>query len=361
MRIYSQLLVAAGLLTAGNLFAADATNGPLRKVAIIVENRAGAQFNDKVAVLDDLLGSQIAGNGYSIISPEVVTRALSGQTNALDSALNSNTSALRFAQNLGADFILIPSITTYGTEKKAYTGDGVTTVNVIHTLRVSYKIAEAGAGGEIKGDTITATKTVRQSGNLLTEDTDTLNALLADVAGQLAGTIAQNANSLPTEVAKDKRVGFTIACTITDPRQQPILVSAVGVSADHNLIFTNQPIAVQPFNVTVELDGVAVGSAPGVFQAQPGLHKLNLAREGFDTWSRTVNIYEGQTLNVALQMSVAGYARWMEMTDFLSKLDSNRKLTDAEVKKVEGIAKFFNESQYRVDTKENLKIYNSPY
>ncbi len=52
MRTFSLFPLAAGLLTAGNLFAADATNDmALRKVAIIVENRAGAQFNDKVTVL----------------------------------------------------------------------------------------------------------------------------------------------------------------------------------------------------------------------------------------------------------------------------------------------------------------------
>ena len=265
MRLFTRLFLAAGLLTAGNLFADDATNAPLRKVAIIVENHAGAQFNDKVAVLEDLLGSRIAGEGYSVISRAVTVNALksydtagvavtsqtalnasaggasahnstasiSGQgdsaqtaaiggtaandsgtnsaaldlarkdsaqiaasqanadsasghssaaldlarsgsaqvavtpeTTKLDQALSDNTSALRLAQTFGADFILIPSITSYGTEKKTYTGNGIATINVIHNLRVGYKIAEAGAGGEIKGGTVLATKTIRQSERL---------------------------------------------------------------------------------------------------------------------------------------------------------------------------------------------------
>ena len=69
---------------------------------------------------------------------------------------------------------------------------------------------------------------------------------------------------------------------------------------------TNAPIEVQPLDVTVELDGIAIGSAPGTFQAFPGLHKLRLSREGFKDWERTVNIYAGQKLRVALQMSDAG-------------------------------------------------------
>ena len=460
MRPFFQFCLAAGFLAAGNLFAADTNAAPLRKVAIIVENHAGAQFNDKVAVLEDLLGNRIAGEGYSIISRSVTVNALksydtagiavssqtavnasanaasaqnssasasakldaaqqtainasagmNGQSNTaaldaarndaaqiaatqnqianssghgsaaldvaqsdsaqvavtpettkLDQALSDNTSALRLAQTLGADFILIPVITSYGTEKKSYTADGISTVNTLHNLRVGYKIVEAGAGGEIKGATVLASKTIRQSGDLQVDNSDIVNELLDDAAEQLAATIVQNANSLPTTVAKDKMVSFNLACTMTDPRQQPVLISAVSVSGDGKLIATNPPVAVQPLDVTVELDGLAIGSAPGAFQAYPGIHKLRLSREGFEPWERTVNIYDGQTLRVALQMSAAGYARWADTTAFLATLDNRRKLTDAEAAKINGLAKFYSESHYRVDTKENLQINKSLY
>ena len=126
------------------------------------------------------------------------------------------------------------------------------------------------------------------------------------------------------------------------------------------MIATNPPIAVQPLDVTVELDGIAIGSAPGEFQAYPGLHKLRLSREGFDGWERTVNIYDGQTLRVALQMSAAGYARWADTTAFLATLDNRRKLTDAEVEKINGLAEFFKNSHYRVDTKEECPDQQKP-
>ena len=460
MRIFTPFLLAGGLLAAGSLFAADTTPAaPLRKVAIIVENRAGAQLNDKVAVFEDLLSSRIAGKGYSVISRDVTLNALKtypsvgvaassqsavnanavnashthattattahekleqatvqhtkendsdfgsytndfeasqvdtskyhgGQTNVshefghgsasvelaqsdsakfavtpdttrLDQALSDSTSALRLAQNLGADFILIPSLTTYGTERKAYTGDGISTVNVTHTLRVSCKIVEAGAGGAIKGDMATATKTIRQSGNLSVDSSEVINELLDDAAGQLADALVKNAGSLPTEVAKASMVNFSIVCSMTDIKDQPITVPDVQVTADKRVVKTNAPIEVQPLDVTVELDGIAIGSAPGIFQAFPGLHKLRLSREGFKDWERTVNIYAGQKLRVALQMSDEGFARWQENMAFLQLLQDDRKLTDAEAKKIEGIAKFWSESHYRVDTKENVKIYKS--
>jgi len=441
MRSFFQFIFAAGLLLAGNLFAADTNNATLRKVAIIVENHAGAQFNDKVTVLEDMLSSRIAGQvGIAVTAQNAVNAsanaasaqnssasasgkldaaqqtainasagmngqsntaafdaarndsaqiaatqnrianssgqgsaalevsqsgsaqvAVSPETTKLDQMLSDNTSALRLAQNLGADFILIPSITSYGTDRRTYNADNISTINVVHTLRVSYKIAEAGTGGEIKGGTVTATKTIRQSSNLQVDDSDVLNDLLADAAGQLADAIAQNASSLPTAVAKDQMVNFKIACSMTDPRQQPILVPAVEISADNRAVVTNPPVAVQPLDVTVELDGIAIGSAPGAFQAYPGLHKLRLSREGFEPWERTINVYDGQTLRVALQLSAAGYARWADTTKFLASLENQRQLTDAEAEKIKGIGKFFSESHYRVDTKEGLKIYNSLY
>jgi hypothetical protein len=191
---------------------------------------------------------------------------------------------------------------------------------------------------------------------LQTESSDIINDLLDDAAQQLADSIVQSGKSLPTEVAKAALVNFSVACSMTDPRQQPILISALGITADNKVVLTNQPVAVQALDVTVELDGVALGSAPGNFQGRPGLHKIRLSREGFDAWERTINIYDGQKLRVALQLSDAGYARWADTTAFLATLDANRKLTDAEVKRIEGIAEFFKNSHYRVDTKENVHV-----
>jgi hypothetical protein len=342
-----------------------------RKIVIIVENRASAELNDKVAVLEDLVASRVAGRGLSVISRDVVTRSLknyatgkdpNGALGAVDRSLEDQTSALRLAQNLGADYILVPSLISLGSEQKNYTGNGINTLNIVHRLLVSYKIVEAGEGGAVRGGALTAVQNIRQSSGLQTDDGDVINKLLNDAADQLAEAIAESAKTLPAQVAKAAPVNFSVSCTMTDPRQQPILVSALGLTADNHLVVTNQPVALQAMDVTVELDGTALGSAPGTFSGRPGLHKIRLSREGFDAWERTINISAGQNLRVALQMSEAGYARWADTTGFLATLDNNRKLTDAEVKRVEGLAEFFKNSHYRVDTKENVHpTYKSLY
>ena len=399
MRIILACSLAVAVFAAGKTSAADAQ----RKIAIIVENRADASLNDKVAVLEDLVTSRVAGKGFAVISRDVTVNALktystlgisadtksattvkatsspdhatarvevgesdsakiaaTPETTKLDQALSDNTSALRLAQNLGADYILIPSITGYGTEKKSYSGNGIQTLNITHRLRVSYKIVEAGAGGAVRGGAFVSESTTRDTAGLQVDSTDTLNSLLDDAAGQLADAIVGDAVTLTNEVAKVGMVSFSVACTMTDPRQQPILVSAVSVSAD-NKVVSSAPAPVQAMDVTVELDGVALGSAPGDFKAQPGLHKLRLTREGFDDWARTINVYDGQALRVAMQMSADGYAKWKDTTDFLATLDANRKLTDAEVNRINGVAEYFKNSHYRVDTKENIHINKSLY
>ena len=342
-----------------------------RKIVIIVENRASADLNDKVAVLEDLVASRVAGRGLSVISRDVVTRALknystgkdpNGALGAVDRSLEDQTSALRLAQNLGADYILVPSLISLGSEQRNYAGNGISTLNTMHRLLVSYKLVEANEGGAVRGGALAAEKNIRQTAALQTDDGDVINTLLNDAADQLADAIVESAKTLPAQVAKAAPVNFSVSCTMTDPRQQPILVSALGLTADNHLVVTNQPVALQAMDVTGELDGVALGSAPGTFSGRPGLHKIRLSREGFDAWERTINISAGQNLRVALQMSEAGYARWADTTGFLATLDNNRKLTDAEVKRVEGLAEFFKNSHYRVDTKENVHpTYKSLY
>ncbi len=167
----------------------------------------------------------------------------------------------------------------------------------------------------------------------------------------------QHNDKLPVLVAEADTVDFTIECLLTGIKDQPITVPNVQLRSDSRVTLADGNLEVQPLDVTLELDGVAIGSAPGSFQARPGLHKLRLSREGFKVWERTINVHSGDELRVAMQMSDADYPRWKDNLSFLQGLEVDRKLTDAEVKRFEGVAKFFGESHYHLQTTENLKIY----
>jgi hypothetical protein len=93
------------------------------------------------------------------------------------------------AQDIGADFIIYASISSFGNEKKTFTGYGVATDNYIYTLRVAYRLIEAGEGGAITGATVVASKTIRQSSGVQTDSTELVNELLDDAAGQVVAAI----------------------------------------------------------------------------------------------------------------------------------------------------------------------------
>lgn len=88
----------------------------------------------------------------------------------------------------------------------------------------------------------------------------------------------------------------------------------------------------------------------------PGFHKLRLSRPGFRPLEQTIHPVAGLRLRPALQMSEAGYARWKDNIGFLQAIEVNRKLTDAQVKSVEGFAKMLEQSGYRVDLRETNSI-----
>lgn len=346
-------------MIAEQLFAGDTGNStttpPLRKTAIIVENLAGPKFDDKIPVLEDLIGDRVAGNGYSIISRDVVTEALSGQPNTLDNSLNDSSSALRLAQSLGADFILVPTITTYGTEKKTYNGDGIVTLNTIYSLRVSYKIAEAGEGEAIQGGTVVATKTIRETSDLATDDTDIINELLDDAADQLADTIVKAAPSLPAYTAETAMVNVTVDCGMQDLAQLPVSLPDIRVLEDGTILVQTNLIPVEVLNATVEVNGTVVGTTPGKFQVPRGLNKMRITREGFNPWERTVNFSEGQKFKIALQMSDAGYARWKDNTTFLQEIETAKKMTDGTVHIMDGFAQTLQQSGFRIDLRDESK------
>jgi hypothetical protein len=387
-------------LMQGNMSAAETPSKPAArlKTAIFVENRAGAQLNDKVAVLEDLLTSRVSEKGLSVISREVAINALksypvtevatsapkgtsvkaegpggaaeaatvaagAGQAkisarpgvNKLDNLLAENTSALRLAQNLGADYLLVASIASLGAEKKSFKDGAFETVNITHTLRVSYKLLDAVQGGSLIGATVKATKTIRFTENSATEDSDLVNGLLDDAATQVAASLGRKRETVPEPTPGRALVEITVACGMQDLVQMPVSIPDIRVLDDGTLMVTTNRLGIQVLDATVEINGTAVGSAPGKFKVPPGLNKLKITREGFKDWERTVNLSQGQKFNVALQMSEAGYARWKDTTTFMFGLETGRKLTDGVVKMMEGFAQTLRQSGYRVDTRTDVK------
>ena len=405
---YAFLLVILSPLFINALSATEPAEQPTRKAAIFVENRAGKAFDGKVPVLEDFITSRITEQGFSVLSREVLINAFKDYSTEesrasganvpdqqfsddvyalkmmqaigemffgsfkgipteepkvsvpeappvnLDQQLSRNSSALRLAQMMGADYIIAVSITSFGMEKKVFEGYGVKTVNLIHNLRVSYKILETVQGGSLVADTVKVSKTTRFTEGSHTEDSDMINELLDEASIKVAESLSKKRIIPPPP--KPDLVEITIACGMQDLAQLPVSIPDVRLTKDNTVVIGENKLEVQLLDVTVELNGTVIGSAPGTFRAPPGLSKIRLSREGFRDWERTINVMAGQKLKVALQMSDAGYARWKDNTAFLQKLKNGEKLTDAAVKAIEGAAQMLRQSGYKVDVKGDVKL-----
>ncbi|MCC6415628.1 MAG: trypsin-like peptidase domain-containing protein [Opitutaceae bacterium] len=180
---------------------------------------------------------------------------------------------------------------------------------------------------------------------------DLMDDVTTQIASALRAKVAQNRIAAPK--AKAAPVNITLKVETAD-----LYVPDVQIGPGNTVSVQDGKLAVAPLDVTVEIDGVAVGSAPGTVQVKPGLSKLRLTRTGYKTWERTINAVEGQTITVAMQMTPEGLARWQELTAFINALKDQAKLTDAQVEVLKGQAQMLRQSGYKVDTKDAPQITN---
>jgi hypothetical protein len=340
--------------------AADAVTKPASyKTAIFVSNRAGKEHDDKLASLEDYIVSGVTDKGVSVISRETALNAVeqldpNAKANALDDQLAQSTSAVRLAQTLGADYLLQVSLSSVGSTKNKIAAYGVNTTNDERTVRVSYKILDGTTGASLTADTVKASRMVQGTANASEDNnSDVLNELLDEAAKKVAVSLKSRIDHgrIAAPSAEAGVVNVTLRTEVAD-----LVIPDVRIGVENTVTISESKFKVAPMAATVEVDGLAIGSAPGTFEVKPGLHKLRVTREGFKPWERTVNFVKNMTLNVSMQMSEAGFARWQEATGFLNDLKNGAKLTDGEVKRLEGEAKMLEQSGFKVDTKEGVTI-----
>ena len=225
-----------------------------------------------------------------------------------------------------------------------------------NTLRVTYKILDGQTGASLTADTVKVSKLVQQSPTSASAQADVLDELLADASKKVAASLKTRIDSgrITAPAAAQGLVTVTIQTEAAD-----LTIPDVRIGVENTVTISESKLKVSPLSVTVEVDGIAVGSAPGDITVKSGLSKLRVTREGFKPWERTVNFMKGQKLTVALELSEDGYARWKDSTAFLNGLKNGAKLTDGEVKVLEGKAKSLEQSGFKVDTKDAPAVTNN--
>jgi hypothetical protein len=347
--------------------------------AIFIKNRAPKVDDQKTRVLEDMLIGDVTDAGISVVSPEdtvtavrrflrteeqrerttIDDRAKTDDENRLmsqaaDRMLEDSASALRLAQMMGVDYLLVASITSYGQETQRINRPDlhIDRSKTTHRLRASYKVLDGVLGGSETAGNISAEKDIAtdHNGGAANASDLILDDLLADASVQMGGALGRKiAEGRVREVqVAAARLPFQVMCSMQD-------MSVPEIVRDDNgkYVVTGNNYRLEPMSVTVELDGVVVGSTPGMFEALPGLHRIRLTREGFEPWERHINLAkrsddQPMLLQVALQLDDKGFDRWLRMMDELNALKQGQALTDAQVEVAQGLAEFFKKSSVQI-------------
>lgn len=329
-----------------------------KKVAIFVANRAGAEVNEQMPGFEDMITAQVTDLGFEVISREVVVGAVGDllkrdKKNDLDAVLDDQTSALRLAQNLGADYLLFASFIGLDEEKRSVNAYGVNYDNYIYTLRGTYRILDGNTGGSLTAGMVEPSRTIQQTKHSQTEASGLIRELLAKASREMAfGLGEKNAQGSIRAVEVDKaQVEFQIVISLND-----INFPQAAIGQDGSVKIVANQGTVEPLAVAVELDGFAIGTTGSgatltVLKASPGLHRIRLVRDDLIPFERMINIYDGMTLNIAMQLNDEGLARWRENTAVFNELLQKTKLNDAEVERIRGEAQMLRQSGYKVDIK----------
>jgi hypothetical protein len=361
---------------------------PARKTAVFIQNSAGDELNARLPAFESRIVARAAGKDLSFISRADVLQALkqypvdragAPDRNALGTAadrlLSDNSSAIRLAQNMGADALLVATVDSFASQTRTFKDPSLDLAvkNTTYNLRTSYKLLDGNTGGTLAGESFTSSQVVRQTETVQTDPGDVLNGLLDDAAGRIARSL--QGRELPPLERRGGSVTISIAAVPKDVQGKEIGLPDLRVGDDGKL--WNAGLVPVTVVATLEIDGVAAGSTPATLKVAPGLHKLRATRPGMETVELTINAAEGLALNLPMAMTAEGYARWREQVDYVWKLqqeatltaqaiDKDRKLTDAalerqraltpgELEVLKGRAEMLRNSGYRIDYRVNTK------
>ena len=336
--------------------------------AIFVRNREKRIDDDKVMVVEDFLVAELDEACFTTMSREdtdnaVAKFAKSGAnagTNAidpskdLDKILSDNASALSLAQSMGADYVLIASITSLSVDRRESNDParGVRTDVETTRLDVTYRILGLAEGQAVASGRADASETIRQTAELRIER-DVVNDLLRTSAVKLAGEMKKSCNksALPPADALT-RIPIEISAVSSD-----FTIPEIVKDENGNWKISSGSFRLEPTDFVIEIDGIGVGTTHAKVEVVAGLRRLRITRPDYEPFEQRINAQPGSgPFRIPMKMTDAGLARVAEMTSFFQALKQGQQLTDAQVKVLEGVGEFFKNSKYSIDHKTDIKV-----
>ena len=295
-----------------------------KTIAVFVQNRTRVPgMDDEVDGVRDRLAAAFAEvDGFAVVDSAQVADTfrrykvtVDEEKSGLVPGIFTGGSVPRVSQMLGCDYIAAATIVNASSMRRNMGGR----ISTVFTLRMTLKVMDS-TGASVDG----MPTWVRQYPVLDAAD-DPMNyyqILFDQWSAEVTSVMAQKSLKWrkPRPVA-DGLVAFFVSTTI-DATVAELESQTKGANGE-----MLQELRRVVGGATVELDGAVIGSAPGEFRVTPGLHQLRITREWMKPYAATVSIQDGTSLNVALEMSDEGVAKWGSVEAL--RADIARRYADA--------------------------------
>lgn len=283
------------------------------RIAIFAKNQSTKRYlDDEIDPLRDYITAELAGQGMIILDPKDIVESFNRykvttmeERMGLVDGLFTGGSVARVGQIIGADYLALVSLLNADVRSRNVGGRPVSTFGA----RFSVRVFEASQGSSVFGENFHETYPVTtdvSSADEITYFHDLVNSAGIKIG---AAMISSASKWRSPEPAETRMVSFKVSTTID------ALINGLenGVRAPNELLDEMRRIV---GGVTVELDGLAIGSSPGTFKSTPGVHQLRLTRQWIQPWQRPVNIQEGAEFNIGLELSTEGLAKFQSLEGF---------------------------------------------
>ena len=281
---------------------------PVKKVAVFVQNRTRERaMDDEIDGIRDRLAASLAAvDGMEVLDSAQIADTFrkykvttDEEKRGLVSGIFTGGSIPNVARMIGCDYIVAASIVGASSMKRKMNGQN----NTVFTLRTTIKVMDA------TGRTVGSVPNWSSTFPVLNEEgNDPMNYYnilidrwVEDATDQLA------ANALKWRKPAAAATAF-VAFKVTTSIDKVVteLESQTKGTKGELLAELRKVVG----GATVELDGAVIGSCPGEFRAAPGLHQIKITRQWMQDYTATVNIVDGMQLDIAMEMSEAGLAKW---------------------------------------------------
>ena len=348
--------------------AAERSESPRFTAAIFVRSREKRLDDERLLSFEDLLVGELDGACFRVLSREDVVNAVArfaregpnagtGRVPSekdLDRLLSDQSSAVALAQSMGADYVLVASITALSIDRRTLNDParGVRSDVESYRLDASYRILGRAEGATVASGVASASDALRQGAGLSVER-DMVAELLRTSASKMATAMRRRCERTPLP-APDAlvRVPLQIDAVSSELSIPEIVRDQAG-----NLVVSGGTYRIAPTDFLVEIDGVVVGSTPAPVETVKGLRKLRVTRPDFEPFEATINAQQGTgPIRVPMRLSADGLARVTEMTAFFTALKREERLSEAQASVLEGFAAFLRNSKHSVEERTDIKV-----